>query len=71
MKNLFDSIFKKIKKLPVEAEGGELILKNSYGQIAIIPKKDRKLIQKYLKEGCHTCIDEYVSKLPKVTDYGL
>lgn len=48
----------------IEAEGGEILIKNSLGSYAIIPKKDAAIIEKYMKDGCHDCIDNYVVNLP-------
>ena len=56
-------------KKTIEAEGRELVLRNSYGDIIIVPKKDRELILGYLKKECHSCIDEYAQKLPTMKDY--
>jgi len=48
----------------IEVEGQELLLKNSYGDMAIIPKKDRAKIEELIKSKCWDCIDNYVSGLP-------
>lgn len=53
----------------VNAEGKELILKNSYGDYAIIPKNHRAEVIDMVKEGCNNCIDSYVSQLPKMHNY--
>lgn len=53
----------------VEAEGGELVLRNSDGGYAIIPVKDRKKVEKLLTDGCHDCISEYVNDLPHMSEY--
>jgi len=53
----------------VEIEKGELILKNSYGDIAIVPKNDRNYIKEMIKKSEHHKIDEYVNNLPSYKDY--
>lgn len=53
----------------VEAEGRELVLRNSHGDMAIIPKKYRQEALDMIKEGCHGCLDNLISTLPKVSDY--
>lgn len=58
-----------IKKISVEAENLELVLKNSHGDIAIIPANKREWVKERLSSGCHECIDELVSTLPKMEDY--
>lgn len=57
------------KSINIEAENNELILKNSHGDHVIIPAKNRKWVQKKLKEGCNDCIDSLVATLPTVKDY--
>ena len=52
----------------IEAEGGELILRNKNGSVAIIPAKHRQEVLGMLKDGCTNCINDYISKLPKHTD---
>lgn len=53
----------------VEAEGKELVLRNSHGDMAIIPKKYRQEALDMIKEGCNGCLDNLISTLPKVKDY--
>lgn len=53
----------------IEAEGGELILKNKAGDHVIIPKKYRKEVQDMIDEGCNDCIDALVDTLPAMKDY--
>ena len=53
----------------VNAEGKELILKNNFGDYAIIPKNHRAEVLDMVKEGCNNCIDNYVSNLPKMHNY--
>ncbi len=53
----------------VNAEGRELVLRNSHGDMAIIPKKYRQEALDMIKEGCHDCLDNLISTLPKVKDY--
>tara|TARA_R110000764_G_scaffold89342_1_gene170781 strand:+ start:15477 stop:16943 length:1467 start_codon:yes stop_codon:yes gene_type:complete len=56
-------------KKNIEVEGGELALKNSHGDIVIIPKKDRLKVEKLIEDKCWTCIDSFVSTLPVMADY--
>lgn len=58
-----------MSKQHIEVEGGELAIRNSHGDIAIVPKYDRDKVQKMIDAGCDTCIDRYVAKLPRLTDY--
>ena len=53
----------------VEVEGGELAIQNSNGDIAIVPKKYAIEVQGMIDDGCNDCIDDFVSKLPKESDY--
>lgn len=53
----------------VEVEGKEIALRNSHGDIVIIPKKDRERIQDLINTKCWDCIDSYVSGLPTLSDY--
>jgi hypothetical protein len=53
----------------IEAEGKELILRNSNGDMAIIPKQYRLEALDMLKEGCHGCLDNLISTLPKASNY--
>ena len=53
----------------IEVEGGELSLKNSFGDIAIIPKKNRLDIEEMIKNKCWGCIDAFVEGLPVMEDY--
>ena len=57
------------RNMNIEAEGGELILKNSAGDHVIIPKKHRAEVQGMIKDGCHGCIDALVNTLPVMADY--
>lgn len=57
------------KKLQVEAEGGELILKNKAGDYVIIPKKYRLEVEDMIKDGCNGCIDALVETLPVSEEY--
>jgi hypothetical protein len=71
--NIVDNVLKfKNGGLPVgnvEAEGRELVLRNSHGDMAIIPKKYRQEALDMIKEGCNGCLDNLISTLPKVSDY--
>ena len=53
----------------IEAEGGELILRNSAGDIIIVPKKYRQEVQDMVKDGCFGCIDNLASTLPVMDEY--
>jgi len=69
--NYSTTAFKKggIPKGNVEAEGKELVLRNTHGDMAIIPKKYRQEALDMIKEGCDGCLDNLISTLPKVSDY--
>ena len=54
-----------IKGNTIEAEGNELVLRNSIGDIAIIPKKHRLEIKDMIADNCDNCLNNYISKLPK------
>jgi len=51
----------------LEVEGGELCLMNNKGNMCIIPKRRVAWVKKKLDEGCHTCLDAYIEKLPKIS----
>ena len=53
----------------VEVEGGEIAIRNSHGDLAIIPKNKRNWVKQKLSEGCHDCIDSLVETLPVMEDY--
>ena len=53
---------------PITIENNEIILRNSHGDIAIIPKKYKQEVQDMVADGCHGCIDDFVSKLPRYDD---
>ena len=57
------------KNIKVEAENLELILENSHGDLAIIPKDKRNWVKQKLSEGCHDCIDSLVETLPIASQY--
>lgn len=57
------------KDIKVEAEGGELVLRNRNGDIAIIPRKYRLEALGMIREGCHACLDDLISKLPRMENY--
>lgn len=56
-------------KTDIEVEGGELIIQSQEGHYAVIPKKDRQKIQNFVENGCDNCINAYIQKLPKSSDY--
>ena len=58
-----------MKENKVEAEGGELILRGSDGSYAIIPAIHKDKIMGMLEKGCHTCISNFVSRLPGAKNY--
>ena len=53
----------------IEVEGGEIAIRNSHGDLAIIPKDKRDWVKQKLSEGCHDCIDKLVETLPVMEDY--
>lgn len=53
----------------IEAEGGELILRNKNGSVAIIPAKYRQEALDMIKDGCTNCLNDMISKLPRMKDY--
>lgn len=55
--------------MKVEVEAREIALKNSHGDIAIIPVKDVAWVKEKLEQGCHSCLDEYIDTLPMGKDY--
>jgi hypothetical protein len=55
----------------VEVEGGELAVKNSHGDIAIIPKKYRLEAEGMIKDGCNDCLDSLIANLPSANDYAV
>jgi len=57
------------KPTQIEAEGGEVLMKNSAGDYVIIPKKNRQQIKDYLANDCHDCIDNFVDTLPIMSEY--
>jgi len=57
------------KNLNIEAEGGELILQNEFGDIAIIPSKDADKIRDLLDSNCNGCIDSFIRELPILSNY--
>jgi hypothetical protein len=56
-------------KQKVEAEGGELVLRNSHGDIAIIPAKYKLEVEDMVNGKCYRCIDNLVSTLPSLSNY--
>lgn len=53
----------------INVEGGEIAIRNSHGDLAIIPKDKRDWVKQKLSEGCHNCIDSLVETLPVMEDY--
>lgn len=58
-----------MSKIKVEVEGKELALKNSHGDIVIIPKDKRVQVEQMIKDKCWSCVDRIVSVLPTMEDY--
>lgn len=55
--------------MKIEAEGGELILRNSNDDVAIIPKDKVATVKGYIKDGNNEAIDELISTLPYMEGY--
>ena len=53
----------------IEVEGGEIAIRNSHGDLAIIPKNKRNWVKQKLSDGCHDCIDSLVETLPVASQY--
>jgi len=53
----------------IEVEDGEIAIRNSHGDLAIIPKDKRNWVKQKLSEGCHSCIDSLVETLPVASQY--
>lgn len=60
---------KKTPNINVEVEDREIAIRNSYGDISIIPKHKSNWVKQQIKNGCHTCIDDYVNTLPTISNY--
>ena len=52
----------------IEAEGGELVLRNKNGSVAIIPAKHRQEVLAMVEDDCNHCLDDYIKRLPKYAD---
>lgn len=57
------------KGFDLEAEGGEIVIRNSNGDYAVIPKNKVAHVNKLIEDDCHGCIDEFVATLPSMEDY--
>lgn len=55
--------------MKIEAEGGELVLKNTHGDYVIIPKDQHDIVKEHIENNCNHCIDAIVSTLPTMSDY--
>lgn len=55
----------------VEAQGGELVLRNTHGDVVIIPRNKRREALGYLAKGDHSAIDAIAMELPKASDYAM
>ena len=53
----------------IEVEGREIAIRNSHGDLAIIPKNKVNWVKQKLSEGCHDCIDSLVETLPLASQY--
>ena len=53
----------------IEVEGREIAIRNSHGDLAIIPKNKVNWVKQKLSEGCHDCIDSLVETLPIASQY--
>lgn len=58
-----------MKKIEIEAEGSEIVIQNSAGDYAIIPKNKVKEVEEMIGSGCNSCIDAFVATLPTLKDY--
>ncbi len=58
-----------MNNMNIEVEGKELAIRNSNGDIVIIPKDKANWVKDKIKNKCTHCIDEYVSTLPILSDY--
>jgi len=45
------------------------LLKNSHGDMVVVPKNKVAWTRRKMSEGCHDCIDEMVSGLPLMSQY--
>lgn len=52
----------------LEVEGGELAIKNNFGDVAIIPTRYVREVQDMVKEKCFKCLDALVNILPTDTE---
>jgi hypothetical protein len=55
--------------MKIEAEGGEVALKNNFGDLIIVPKSLRSQALTALAKGGYAAIDEIAMKLPYMEDY--
>lgn len=53
----------------VEAQGGELVVRNTSGDYAVIPKEKRVEALSLMSENNNYGLDELIAKLPKIGDY--
>jgi hypothetical protein len=53
----------------IEVEDGELLLKNSHGDLVVVPKNKASWVRNKIAEGCHNCIDEMASSIPLLSQY--
>lgn len=57
------------KKMNIEAEGGELVMRNTAGDIAIIPKEKRTDALYYMESGDMGAINNIIEGLPNAKSY--
>ena len=55
--------------MKIEAEGKELVLKNTHGDTVIIPKTHRAQVLKHLQNSNYKAIDDIAESLPYMDDY--
>lgn len=64
----YDGVDLNIKGNTVNAEGGELVLRNKGNDYAIIPKDSRKEVMGMIADNCYGCLNSFIDKLPKNPD---
>jgi hypothetical protein len=52
----------------IEVQGKEIAIKNSFGDIAIIPIDKVEEVMRLIEEECWNCIDKLVAKLPTMSE---
>jgi len=54
--------------MQIKVEGGELVLKNEYGDLVIVPKEYAHEVQGMLDENCMDCLNKFIANLPKLEE---